>query len=219
LPFESVAGASNAGSPITATEKTTHYERELGYQVTPQLMLMGNLYLMEVDDFIGFDPTLISSITLGDITTKGLELIANWRSELLIFDASYSLFQIADTNITEITVAADDDAILATPNHMLKLSSSYLLDNRRSINVTGTAISSRYACVDDPFFTCGEPQKLDREIDLKVFYRYSSNSLSYNIGVANILDEEIFIAQPYRGSQSPIPILGRRLMLDFSYQF
>jgi len=219
LPFESVAGATEAGASITDTEKTSHYEWELGYQFSDQLLVSSNFYQMKVTDFIGWEPSILSSITLGDVTTEGMELMLSWNSGELLIDASYSLFQIADTDISANTVMADDNAILGIPNHMLKISGSYLFDQLRSINIAGTVISSRYACVDNPAFVCGIPQKLDREIDINIFYRHHDWNWSYNIGVANLLDDDTFYVQPYRGGQSPIPGLGRRLMLDIGYQF
>ncbi|NQZ23596.1 MAG: hypothetical protein HRT53_16275 [Colwellia sp.] len=102
---------------------------------------------------------------------------------------------------------------------MLKTDLHYQLNKYSSFNIVGQYMSGRYACVDDANWVCGTPKKLDDSFDFKAFYQYQLDKLLINFGLSNILNEEIYLVQPYRGSQSPIQSYGRRLMLDFHYRF
>ena len=217
--FDTIASAANAGTPIDETETTTTLEWELGYRYTPEIFATSNVYWLEVNDYIAFNPITISNTTLGDFSAYGLELEMNWIGESASLSGSYSLFLIDQTNISALTVAADDEAILGIPNHMLKVNANFGLTEHVSLHAVGTFISARYACVDDPSFICGEPKKMPSEADVNAFVRYRDQNIMYSAGIANIFDTSVQMIQPYRGGQSPIPWVGRRITVEFSYQF
>ena len=217
--FDTLASANNSGTPITKTELSTTSEIELGYRINDKMNLSGNFYHFKIDNYIGFNPVNASNATLGDFSAYGHELEFDWIMADFQMHASYSVFLIDQTNINAITVDTDENAVLGIPNHMIKLNTRYYLTQDDSINLNGAIISSRYACVEDSNLICGTPKKLNEEYDFNSFYRHSHSGLNYNIGIANILDTKTKYVQPYRGSQSPIPGLGRRLMFDIQYQF
>ncbi|NVK43210.1 MAG: TonB-dependent receptor plug domain-containing protein [Oceanospirillaceae bacterium] len=217
--FDTLASAKNAGNPITKTELSTTSEIEVGYQINDQTNLSVNIFHLNIQNYIGFSPITASNETLGDFSAFGNELELNWITPDISLRASYSLFLIDKTNISAITVDNQTDAILGIPNHMLKLNTEYHLTKENSLNLNGAVISSRFACVEDNNLICGTPKKLNEEYDFNVFYRHSHANLHYNLGVANILDSSVKYVQPYRGSQSPIPGLSRRLLLDVQYDF
>lgn len=217
--FDTIASAKNAGTALSGYEKTKMIELELGYQQSQNFVYSGNIYWTEVTDYIGFDPAKISNATLGDYSGFGGEFILTMGKDNLESTLSYSVFQIDQTNIDVLTVEPDKEAILGIPNHMLKLQGRYNINENASLNVNGTLISSQYACVSDSNFVCGVPQKQSNEYDIDLFYRYTNNQYSYNLGIANIFDSDVLYIQPYRGSQSPIPGLGRRLMFNTEFEF
>lgn len=217
--FDTLASAENSGMPISKIELSTTREIEVGYRINETTNLSGNFFHLNVDNYIGFNPATASNITLGDFSAYGHELEFNWIDAGFHIHASYSLFLIDQTNIAAFTVDSDDNAVLGIPNHMLKLNSRYHLSQKDSINLNGSVISSRYACVEDSNLICGTPKKLNEEYDFNVFYRHHHSTFNYSIGIANILDTQAKYVQPYRGSQSPIPGLGRRLMFDAQYHF
>ncbi|MGK0444010.1 MAG: outer membrane cobalamin receptor [Bermanella sp.] len=217
--FDTLASAENAGAAITETELSTTSELELGYRINDQVNLSGSFFHLNVDNYIGFNPANASNQTLGQFSAFGHELELNWITPAYKLNASYSLFLVDQTDIEAFSVDNDRDAVLGIPNHMLKLDGQYFLSAHNSLNMNGSIISSRYACVDDDNLICGTPQKLHEEYDFNLFYRHNNRTISYNLGVANILDTKTKYVQPYRGSQSPIPGLGRRAMFDIQYQF
>ncbi len=217
--FDTVASAINANTAISESETTKSWELEIGYQIRKKLAFTGNFYLQKINNYIGFNPQTASNTTLGDFSSMGIELQLNWQLDRLSLNTSYSLFTIEQNNITAFNVATDSDAVLGIPNHMVKADIHYKLNNDSSFHIVGQYISGRYACVDDPNWVCGTPEKLNSAFDFKLFYQYELDKFSMNLGVSNILNEDHYLVQPYRGSQSPIQSYGRRLMLDFHYQF
>ena len=217
--MDTLASAKNAGTEITKTELSTTTEFEFGYRITPELDVKTNLFHLQVSNFIGFNPSTASNATLGNMTVYGQELEVNWLSQNLQLNTSYSLFFLKDSNIESITVSGEGKEVLGIPNHMFKVNGRYILSRNQSFNILGSIISSRHACVDDTNFVCGNPVHLNEEYDFNGFYRYTDSHISYNIGIANIFDTHSKYVQPYRGSQSPIGGLSRRLMFDLAYSF
>lgn len=217
--FDTLASAANAGNEISGTETTSVWELEAGYQWDQNLAVTANLFWMEVEDYIGFNPQTASNTTLGDIATYGLETQAQWQSEHFAMTISHSYFTLGQNSIGDIGVAGDKDAVLGIPNQMFKLNLSYFTDRQSSFNLSAQQLFGRYACVEDLNFICGEPQKLGNESLIDLFYRFNTGRWSLSAGLSNVLDEKQYWVQPYRGGQSPIQGQGRRLMLDVSYSF
>lgn len=217
--FDTIASAENAGTPIQHTELSTTVELELGYLKQKNTQITNNLFWLDVKNYIGFNPITASNATLGDFSAYGDELEIRYTGDRIIFSASYSLFLIDQNSVSAIEVEADNNAVLGIPNHMFKMNGHYQLNHANSLNTNGTLISNRYACVNDLALVCGKPNKLPIEYDISIFYRHQHKNLSYNLGVANLFDSPVNFAQPYRGSQSPIPGLKRRAMLDIGYTF
>jgi len=217
--FDTLASAQNAGMEITKTEKTRSTELEFSYQFNATTLLSYNLYWLEIENFIGFNPATASNNTLGDIRNFGHELMVNWRTSNLQINASYSLFLVDENNIDAISIAGEKHELLGMPNHMFKTGISYQLARNESLNSQLNIISPRYACVNDANLICGTPEQLDAEYHWQIQYQKSYDNWQYGIGLKNILDEKPLYVQPYRGSQSPIPGLPRRLSLDIHYRF
>ncbi len=217
--FDTLASASNANTPISASETTKSWELEIGYQVNNQLAFTSNFYLQKINHYIGFNPQTASNTTLGDFSSMGIELQLNWQLDKLSFNTSYSFFAIEQNNIRAFNIESDSGAVLGIPNHMIKADLHYKLSADSSFHLVGHYTSGRYSCVDDANWVCGTPEKLDNSFDFKLFYQYKLNKSYINFGVSNILNEDNYLVQPYRGSQSPIQSYGRRLMLDLHYQF
>jgi len=218
--LSTVNTAETAGQPLAGAEDTHTVEWEVGYRLNDAWYLQGNLYWSEIQDYIAYDPFVVATVTAGDISTYGGEFQLQLRQNRWSADLGYSLFMLGDSNINTLTVAADNRAVLGIPNHKLSLNLGYKLDDSASLNLTATLVGGRYACVSDPEkWLCGEPQKLDVETDLTVFYRQAHKNWHYGIGIANLLDTDVRYAQPYRGGGAPIPGLGRRLLVNVEYRF
>ncbi len=217
--FDTVASAHNAGTPILDPETTKSWEMETGYQLTETASLVGNLYLLQVDNFIGFNPQSASNTTLGDFRTMGMELQLKWQLDKLHVNANYSYFTVEKSNIDSFTIPLNKDAVLGIPNHMFKADLHYRFTANSRFHLLGRVVSGQYACTNDPNFICGEPEKLDTIYDVDAFYQYRTTHTLWNFGIKNLFNSNVYAVQPFKGGQSPINYESTRVMLDFQYSF
>lgn len=217
--FDTLASAENSGAAINKTEKTQSSEIEIGYRVNSKSLLSYNIFWLQIENFIGFNPVTASNVTLGDISNYGHELVLDWRDNDFNLNASYSLFLVDQNQIDAIAISNQSNQLLGMPNHMLKIAANYQFKNESAVSSRLNIISSRYACVTDSNLICGSPEKQSVEYHWQISYQKYYRDWHYGIGVKNILDEKVLYIQPYRGSQSPIQGLPRRLSLDVHYRF
>lgn len=135
-----VASAEAAGQPLAGAEDTRTLEGELGYRFSDAWYLQGNVYWLEIQDYIAFDPFIVANITAGDIRTFGGEFQLQWRHKHWCADLGYSLFMLEHSDIDSVTVAADDRAVLGIPNHKLNLNLGYSLNNGATLNLAATVV-------------------------------------------------------------------------------
>ena len=217
--FDTVASAQNADTPIKQAETTQSWEIELGYQLSDSLALVSNVFLQQIDNYIGFNPQTASNATLGSLGTYGAELQANWHYHQFGLNASYSYFAIEQNNIGALRVLGSENDVLGIPNHMLKIDAHYSFDRSSSLHWVAQSVSARYACIDDINWVCGEEKAMPSETDMRVFYQFDNQQWLVNVGVERLLNNKHVMIQPYRGSQSPIQGQGRQIILDVEYRF
>jgi outer membrane cobalamin receptor len=217
--FDTVASASNAGVPLSGAEKTKGIESELSYQFSETTIVQGNVFWMDISDFIAFDPSIVANATVGDISILGGELIFIYRSPWADMQLSYSLFQIDKNNISTFSIEEDPDALLGAPNHLVKLNTTIKLNSMNSININGVMTPPRYACISDPAFVCGTPKKVGSQYEFDLYYLRKFENVELGFGLANFFNSSIEYIQPYRGGSPPQPGLGRRIMFKASYQW
>ncbi len=218
--FSTIASAILANNPIMDAEDTTDVEIEMGYQFSKTWQLTGNLYQLNIQDYIAFDSATLANVTAGDVTTYGGELLLTMRTGNLDLDLGYSNAQLSSTTVDTIRIEGEPRRVLGIPTHKLLVNTTYHFDQHSSINLNGVIVGSRYACFSDPAnLICGGPHKLDLEYDFNLFYQREYQNWRLGIGIANLLNSEVWYVQPYRGSQPPTPGLERRLMLNLEYHF
>jgi outer membrane receptor protein involved in Fe transport len=59
----------------------------------------------------------------------------------------------------------------------------------------------------------------DPEFIVNTFVEYRYRSWSLGVGVANLLEEERWLAQPYNGGSGPMPLKGREYFARASFKF
>lgn len=213
-----IANAQRAGQPIEA-ETTRDIEAEIGYQISANSHIQGNLFWLEVEDFIAYDPTVFSFVNSGEIQTWGGELILQHLFSWGKMDATYSYYHLADTDIGVIEVDQTNSASLGLPNHKFSITSTYNVNDDTTINMNGTILGPRYVCKNDPTLFCGQTKKLDVEADLDLYLHHTKDNFDIGIGINNILNTSVYYAQPYKGGLAPIPGLGRSAQIKISYKF
>jgi len=140
----------------------------------------------------------------------------NWGS----VDVSYSFYRVGNNSVALNKLDDHEEMTLGIANHKLAINGSYYLDDLTTLNVNGTVLGPRYACVTDPvFLTCGTPQKIDTEYDFNIIVNHDIANMSLSGGIANIFDTDVNYIQAYRGGVTPVPGLGRRLTFKLSYKF
>jgi len=72
IPTSGVIGDGNTVGP----ETTRDVEGEVGYQLSESVYLQGNLFWLEVDDYIAYDSFLDTNINAGKISTWGAEFLS-----------------------------------------------------------------------------------------------------------------------------------------------
>ncbi len=216
--IDTIAAAGQAGITISG-EESQALEGELGYQLSESLYLQGNLFWMEVDDFIVYNPTKFANDNSGTISTYGGEVMLRLQKDWGSLSTAYSYYRTDQNSVDVMSVAGHSEATLGIPNHKLTVLGTLDLTETQSINVSGTIIGPRYACVGDPDFVCGTPKRLNPEYDFTVFYTRKLDKMTYSIGVANLFDSDVDYIEPYMGGSAPIPGLGRSLFLRLAYRF
>ncbi|MCW9000826.1 MAG: TonB-dependent receptor plug domain-containing protein, partial [Kangiellaceae bacterium] len=177
--FGTVATAEIVGNPIAGAEKSSTLELEYGKQVTPELYVQGNLYQIDIKDYIAYEPTLFANVTAGNVNTAGGELIIQAKYDSHDFEISYSYFSLESDALNGFSVEQKNQSVLGIPNQMLKAIWFSEINDNSLISVSTVINGPRYACVSDPItFSCGLPQKLDTETDVGVFYRKNIGQLS-----------------------------------------
>lgn len=217
--FDTFTSAQNTGTPIERTEETMSWEWELLFSQRAEQHFSLNLYYLDIKNYIGYDPSTFGNATLGSLSNVGAELGTRFNWHSLVLDASYSWFRVSNTDIDVIGIERDKEAVLGLPNHMLKLTASYSIGPDEGVFMDIKWGSKRYACVEDPGFFCGTPKALSPETLVNAHYRIERSEWQLKLGLDNLLNESVDYIQPYRGSQSPIPGLGRRLAIEFSLKF
>ncbi|OUS00586.1 hypothetical protein A9Q81_10565 [Gammaproteobacteria bacterium 42_54_T18] len=218
--YDVLASSVTAGTPIEEVERETSFELELGYQVNSDILLQSNVFWQEVTDIILYEPVPSdANINAGDVSTFGIELMMISRFEWGNVDVNYSRFEVDENNVLPIEVAGRPNQLLGIANDKIVANVILDLPNHASLSIRSVAIGERYACTQDVNFICGEPTRLNEEVDVSVYYRQSMTDWFYALGVANVLDDSIVYAQAYRGSMAPVPGLSRRFQLDVGWEF
>ncbi|MCO7223652.1 TonB-dependent siderophore receptor [Pleionea sp. CnH1-48] len=218
--FGTLATAELVGTPIAGAEELSSIEFEYGTYLSDDIYIQGNIFHLDIEDYIAYEPNLFANITAGQVKTLGAELLLKVENSWGITDINYSYFELNSQALNGFAVVGKPQKVLGIPNHMLKFSSTINLSHNNLINITGAFIGHRYACIEDTVnFVCGEPEKLSVESNINIFYQHQIENVNVGIGIANIFDTDVYYVQPYRGGQAPTPGLERRLMLDLSYKF
>jgi hypothetical protein len=63
------------------------------------------------------------------------------------------------------------------------------------------------------------PVELDPQFLLNTFAEYRWKQFGFGVGVSNLLDEQLPIAQPFHGGAAPIPLKGREFFAKLTVHF
>lgn len=199
-------------------EETANYELEAGYRFTDTLSMVGNVFYMEVDKPILFSTSQNGAATDGyyngsRLSTYGFEGELRWDRPVLSSYLGYSFYRANDNDIDY--VRGGDGRFLAAPAHKISITETWHILKGLDWNVNGFWISERSAYVY-PNMGIGQ---LDPEFILNTFLSYKYRHFTVGVGMANILDQDRYAPQPYKGGIAPLPLRGREVFAKITYTF
>jgi len=216
--IDTIQTTRNTGRDLLS-ETTETFEFELGYQIENQWLVQANLYHINVNDFVAYDPMTFAFQNSGDIRTRGIELTAKWLQPWGSLDVAYSYVNLSENNILSLTVPQDQGSLIGVPADKVSINWRYNINDSSTFSINYNRAGERYGCVNDPDFVCGTPRRFKAENELTTYYKKEWGNWNFGVGVRNLLDEKVEIFQAYTGGYAPITELGRRYHFDIGYRF
>lgn len=214
------------GSASIDPEKTKSIELELGYVITPEMYIVGNVFdiaiLSPIVYYFDEETFLEGYINETRIGTRGAEIDYRMKYKPFNLNLSYSFYTANDNQVDLYAVPSDDRMLLGAPTHRLALSATYIYNSTLSFNVSGEYMTERWgytgydeegSLIEEEFPSIYMFNCFVRQDDLFV------KDLSIGIFARNILDADYKFIQPYDGSFAPLPGLDREVGLKLSYEF
>lgn len=206
-------------------EITNVFEIEAGYKINNHHFININLFDITINRPIIY--TIDSLHVYGTYSnfdktgTKGIEAEYKIQYRKFTLSLNYSYYS-AKNNINAVPyqVTADKNALLGIPNHKAGFIASYQLSRNFSVNPSATWMSSKYAVTgidDDNNYIISQ---LGAKYLINLNLRYQNlfvKGLEGNLGVYDILNQQVNYVQPYKGGLGPLPGTGTEFVFKLSY--
>jgi outer membrane receptor for ferrienterochelin and colicin len=212
-------------NPDIKPEKTTVFEVEAGYKLTPNIFLSANLF-----DITIIDPIVYFYSTAGEgysnfsqSGSRGIETEIKIKTSWGQITSNYSFYSSADKNkVDSYEVPGNSGKLLGLPQHKLNLNCFIKINESISFNPTLSYIGKRYG-----FFTADtndEPVLKEYNSALLIngyfqFKNFLMQDLTLGAGVYNIGDSGYSYLQPYNNYHSPLPAASREFLISLKYGF
>ena len=208
-------------------ERSTVYELEAGYQLTPDMLLSVNSYLINTKDIIVFynidlgggdyDQIYGNSERFG---TRGIEMTYTFRKNKWMFETNYSFYQAGTSTVDRYAIAHNDKAFVAFPQHKIIVNGGYDLTKNLSLNVIVNHFSERwaYTTIDEeemPMLTKLDPYTL---INANLSYQnLFVKGLTFSLAGFDLLNERPVMPQAYNGDFAPVSGRSREINVKALY--
>lgn len=204
-------------------EKSTVFEVEAGYQLTPDMLLSVNSYLINTKDIIVF-----YNVDLGGgdyeqlygnserFGTRGIEMTYTFRKNKWMFETNYSFYEAGTSTVDRYAIAGNEKAFVAFPQHKITVNGGYDFTRNLSLNITVNHFSDRYAYTtidedESPLLTRLDPYSL---INANLLYQnLFIKGLTISLSTFDLLNERPVTPQAYNGDFAPVP--GRSREINF----
>lgn len=210
--LESVAGKLQA-------EQTANYELEAGYRFTDSWSWVANVFYMQVDKPIIFTDTgggVGSSegyLNGSRLSTAGLESELRWDQPKYSTSLNYSFYRAIDNDIDY--VRGDEARFLAAPAHKVTANATWHITPSLDWNLNGYWLGERLVYAWPAVGVTSLPDC----VVLNTFINYQFKYCSSGLGLANLLDENLYAPQPYDGGSGPLPLKGREFFVRLAIRF
>jgi outer membrane receptor for ferrienterochelin and colicin len=200
-------------------EQTSNYELEAGYRFTDSLSWVANVFYMEVDKPIIYTASAGAGGSSDGyyngtkLSTSGLETEVRWDRPKYSTSLSYSFYRAIDNDIDY--VRGDEGDFLAAPANKVAASGAWHITKALDWNINGYWIGERLAYA----YPATGVTTLSPEVVLNTFLNYKFKYFSAGLGLANLLDENLYAPQPYDGGSGPLPLKGREVFAKLGFKF
>lgn len=205
---------ADAVVPALLPETTTTYELEAGYEFPGGVTLVGNVFSLRIDDPLIYSAVLDGYFNDRRVGSFGTEVELRVRQERWQASLGHSWYLATDNDVA-LYQSGDPDRFLGTPAHKLTFSFTAQLRPWLDWNLNGAILGPR-AAIRFPELV---PADLDTEFQLNTYVEARWRRVRFGLGVANVLDENLVIPQPYAGGAAPLPAKGRQYFLKAGYEF
>jgi len=212
---------NNLNSPVNGSiesETTTSYQLEAGYIFNHGFTLTENIYYMQIKDPIVYmvDPGTLDEGygNGGEICTYGTEVELRYSQPKFSASLGYSLY-VVDQNTVTTWQSGDPRLTLGLPGHKISATATWRILEPLTWNVNSTFTTAQRAYT----YPTSQPVELNSTFLLNSFLEYRWKYASFGVGVANLLDQDQAIAQPYNGGEAPMILKGREFFCKLGFQF
>jgi outer membrane receptor for ferrienterochelin and colicin len=209
-------------NPAIKPERTKVMELEVGYQVTRDSLLTGNIFNSRIKKPIiyGYDPAFDTETYLNfeETGTRGFELDYREKKQWGYINMNYSYYRAIDNKVSDYSVAGHPELLLGFPAHKLAALANCRIGRNLALNPTVIFLSSRYGYVK-PADT-SSPIKFDPDILVNMnftWHDFSAKGLELDFGVYDLFGQNLQFIQPYKGSHAPLPGPSREFRIRLGY--
>ncbi len=201
-------------------EKTTAFEVEAGYQLSPQMILTVNGFNLKIQDPIVFANTSIngSYANLPQTGSQGLETTLAIRGGWGYINLTGAYYQASNNQVPDYAVPQNDRTLLGAPRVKFTAYANFTLTP--SLSLAPSLIhSGSYYAYDQTHPTVPGTQEGKTILNLFANYRLPEAKLFVSLGVANLTDAKLYYAGGYQTAPSPNPAQGRELTFRLGYNY
>jgi outer membrane cobalamin receptor len=223
--FRAAAIENIRTNPNIKPERTGVAELELGFRLTDNMILTGNIYDIRISNPIVFyvndaNPTG-AYVNFDKSGTQGFEIEYRYKIKKGFFAANYAYYNAKNNNgVTLYQVPTNGNAMLAWPASKLNVFGNFYFTKKISLNPSLSYIAKRYAYT--LYDTNGE--LILTTIDPKVYFNLNLQSqdllakgLDLSIGVNDIFNQGQQFIQPYNSGHAPLPGVAREFTIRLNY--
>jgi outer membrane receptor for ferrienterochelin and colicin len=211
----------NLEGGIVHPEKTTAYEVEFGYQLTPQMILTVNGFSLKIQDPIVFGSVSAPDsqyTNLPQTGSRGLESTLTMRGAWGYLNLTGAYYQAAGNQVLDYAVPQNDRTLLGAPRLKFTAYANFVMTSSLSL-APSIVHSGSYYSYDEAHSVLPGIQEGKTILNLFGNYRMPDSKVFASLGVSNLTDAKLYYAGGYIAAASPNPAQGRELTFRLGYNF
>lgn len=213
-------------------ERTRLWEVELGYQVSPKVFASFTFFDQKINSPIIYSIGQNNAETyrqFGNSGSRGFETELRYSSPRIGYvNLSYSFYAAAHSQVPDFRVPGENASYTGLAPHKVALAGSFNVADELTINPTLTFLSERngwtgLGVISDPMATPPAliPNSFDPVFLVNVNIRKQNliKNVDVMLSVMDLFDQQFVFVQPFNSLASPLPALGREVLLTASIKF